>query len=253
MIEARTTVVILILALADLGCSERRNISIDVAQIDAADIGPAVDGPIDVRPAICGDDLGSCNPINNVGCLRTELCVIPEIRCLPAGTGGWGALCQSALDCRAGFGCIGFVRGGTMRCIKLCCAGDDESCRDQSGGGLPAAACSLSFMGTALMGCDLPCSPFSATSGCPPDMPYCGFTATGGRRCGSQSVTPPHTVGQSCRIDTDCLPGLICRRDVLRCATACDPAASTDECPTGDCTPDLNHFPAGVPSIGWCQ
>lgn len=231
------------------GCAEKVSLTgPDASQQDAAN---DTRSSSDAFQTACGEDLGPCNPVSNGGCFSNERCFVPvgtiPSRCGATGTGGWGAPCADSSECRAGFACSRSPSGSGSRCVKLCCAGDDESCRDSATGGQRGGVCTRTLP-LGLYGCDLPCDPFSTSNSCPTDSPYCGLDQSGAFRCNPQSLTPPRNVGESCTVAEDCRPGSLCNLNTNRCAATCNPNVLPDSCIPLHCMP--------VPmfsNIGFCQ
>lgn len=239
-----------IAAMLAMSCAEKINLDVrDGAASDTSDT-PLADAV--VRPATCGEGMGPCNPVNNSGCYANERCFIrvgsSPTRCGSAGTGGWGAPCVDESDCGAGFVCQRpSASGGSARCMKLCCLGDDDSCRDTAAGGLRGGVCTVTLP-DGLHGCEVPCDPFSTSNSCPTDAPYCGPDMTGSFRCAAQSTTPPRSVGESCTASNQCRPGSVCSPANDRCTPACNPNIATDSCLPRHCVPVPQY-----PNFGYCN
>jgi hypothetical protein len=197
-------------------------------------------------PVNCGSGMGPCNPVTNAGCQAGEACVRAmtsggqvTTQCVTAGTAGFGGDCTQPTDCREGFVCL-----STGKCHKLCCgAGDDSTCRDTAGGGLPNATCSIQISdqgggATGLFACQLPtrCDPFAQD--CPTATDNCQYT----RADGTTQCVPSGTAtdGMTCNSTTPCAQGFLCIGSGASgtCRKYCNPMAPGDAgaartCPSG--------------------
>lgn len=228
------------------------------ADVPAADAGPdaatpdatgpdapadgGADAAADGGASVCGRSLGgTCNLVTGAGCQPAQGCYtiprndgLPQIPfCRTAGRGGWGDPCEVSPDCREGFACL----GSPSRCLKLCCEGDNASCRDEARGGRAGARCAFRALlrpgdtTSSIFVCQGdPCDPFALAGAnrCPAEMPRCEALGDGSTCVQQDSTCAPGGDGAGCCNNRCCQPGFTC---VLPGAAGmCDRAAPTGRC-----------------------
>lgn len=221
------------------------------ADVPALDAGPDGGGPDVSSPDVaapdaradggasaCGNTFGpTCNLVTSAGCPAGQGCyfdpraTLPAARCRTAGRGGWGDPCTMPTDCREGFACL----GSPARCLKLCCEGDNATCRDEARGGRAGARCAVpadlrgNNMPTVHVCLGDPCDPF-ATAGanrCPAETPRCEPLGDGATCFQQRAGCTPGGDGAPCCSNGCCQPGFTC---VLSAAGMCPEAAPTGMC-----------------------
>ena len=224
-----------------IGCTE--GVSIIVFDGGASDRGASGDDTTNdvsielVRPNnSCGASPWACNPLDGSGCSTGLSCAVfdpvrHESRCVTLGTGGWGARCSSTTPCRDGFVCSADpAQPSLIRCVKLCCPGDDAWCADTNSGGLAGGVCGDSFVaGDTLSYCVLPCDPLMDSNECPRDSQYCAIGERSGLGiCIPFNTNPPRMIGQRCAVINDCQTGATCiaYSSTSLCRRVCDPTNS---------------------------
>jgi hypothetical protein len=216
--------------------------------------------------------LGPCNPVVNTGCaMAGQACYLQAMMggpstaaCAAAGTRESGAACTNNTDCREGFVCLGMMGSTARTCVKMCCEGDNASCRDTARGGTAGSVCdrAVTITGTMIHVCQqaVTCDPLALMSnGCPMERPYCAVTsADGSLSCFAVSMNPVGD-GMPCCASGACLPGYLCIQESAGmcdmampnrfCRRACNPMAAMSTCPAGRMCQGLTDRP---PTYGAC-
>ena len=203
--------------------------------MDARADGATADGATTDGGSACGMAFGPrCNLVTSAGCMAGQGCyydpnaMIRQAVCRTAGSAGWGERCDATTPCREGFACL----GNPGACTKLCCPGDNATCRDEAHGGRAGARCVgtiNNLPGVQYCLADSSCDPFATTgNGCTADTPRCeplGDSAT----CVRQGTgCTPGGDGAACCANSCCQPGFICTLSAD--AGTCDPMRPNGVC-----------------------
>lgn len=231
----------------------------DVAAMDAPgpDLPPVDGAPSDGAASACGNTFGPrCNLVTSAGCPPGQGCyfdpraLLQVAMCRMAGRGGWGDPCMAPTDCREGFACL----GSPPRCLKLCCEGDNATCRDEARGGRPGARCAVradlrgNGMATVSVCLGDPCDPFGTAGAnrCPSETPRCEPLGDGATCFQQATGCTPGGDGTPCCNNGCCQPGFLCVLPAMGgmctssaptgvCRRACNARAAMPDsvCPTG--------------------